>query len=407
MMATKYSDVTSPNELRIEYLGINGLCTFPFADSSARSVMFGTQVSQRIVTDKCDRKLQLTGLELRMADSTAKITMPHDGHVLAIIPKFRHAPVAGSIGFNPKTIVIYERADNNHIDYFELPHYGSFDPQFGFRYHPVDHNQNLIRTGAFIPKDTVFSETPSTRDGYFDFGFNTNVAFMSHPAVAEDGFVVSEEFLDERKFHMYEKRAVSFGRTNYPIKVHGEKMYPDIGDYVEKDGLLMTLREFDLDTLVVDMSEAALRHNDFYTDESVYVRAGYRGKVIDIEVYRNNQIDKMPEHFCEQTQKYYKANLLFHRELVDVFHRLRAERRRKYGPQADITLTPKCQSLMTFAVAITEQEEKDAGKVQFIYRKEEIDQWRIVFTIEYEMTPDINFKLSDSHGGNLKCLMHQ
>jgi hypothetical protein len=39
------------------------------------------------------------------------------------------------------------------------------------------------------------------------------------------------------------------------------------------------------------------------------------------------------------------------------------------------------------------------GKVRFLYKKEDVDSYRIKFTIEYVITPTYGFKLSDVHGG--------
>lgn len=395
-----YPDTTSPNEMRLEFMGINGLGTIPMSDSSSRGVMFGSQLSQRIVTRKADRKLIITGMEREFAKSSSKIKMPHDGHILAIVSKFRQESlIKEDADVSPAVYIIYQRDDNSHIDYFVVKDFGSYDQLFGWKYHQVENNMAKLRYGQYIAKDTVFAEPPSTRNGYFDFGFNVNVLLDSRPEVAEDGFLASHELMEELNFDVEEKRVIEFGTKKYPLRIHDGKIFPGIGEIVKEDGLLMALRDIDMDTLPVDMSASGLEYVDYYSDELVFARAGHVGVVTDIKVERNAGIQFLPEQLCEQAQKYYEANLSFHKEILNTYYRLRAEHKRKYGQLADLPTTPACHELFVEAIAITRQENEDKGQVHPIYRKNRIDAWRVEITVRYNIKPGKDFKFADTHGG--------
>jgi hypothetical protein len=391
------------NELQAEMLGMHSLNAMACHNSSARNQMFGSHFSQRLIMNKADEKLIQTGVEQEFGKYTFSIKMPEDGRIIKIIQRYPAGIDNQSLHFNPETIVIYENDKDNEIDYFTIPHYCSYDEVFGFKYEFKD-GLSKLRTGAYIPKDTIFADSPGVGDNSnYKYGLNFNTAFMSVPSVSEDGIMISEAALQRLKFPLFESRSIEFGAGYFPLNLYGTKdkykPFPDIGDYIREDGLLMMTRQYDEDLTPVEMSIYDTMEPDFIFDKALYTRAG-KGRVIDIKVFSNNNPTKqLPSSMAEALERYKKALLKYHQEIINTEIQLMMERKRKYG-EAKVKLSPKLHRLIVESMAITNHVNNKAKQnLNLIYRKNPLDEYRVEFVIEYEITPNIGFKLSDQHGG--------
>jgi DNA-directed RNA polymerase beta subunit len=372
-------------------------------NSASRSVMMTSHLSQRLVINGATEKRIQTGMEKEMAKYTFSVKMPADGQIVRVIDRYPPGIHEGSLNFNPETIVIYENHETKEIDYFSIPHYQSYHQFFGFEYKKKE-TLNQLRPRANIAKGTIFADSPSVSDnGGFMYGIEANVAFMSVPSVSEDGFMVSESFLERTKFNIFETRVVEFGASHFPINLNGNaeeyKPFPDIGEYVREDGLLMVLREYDNDLSPVEMSVFDVREVDNTFDKATYVRGG-KGKIVDIKVIKNNNPTKMlPDLMTVQMEKYHKALLRFHQSIIDTDTELRMERKKKYG-ESKLKISPKLHRLIVESYAmVNHAQTRMKNNLNLLYRKAPIDEYRIEFVIQYELKPGVGFKLTDSSGG--------
>lgn len=392
------------NELHPEFLGMHALNFAAPHDSSSRSQMFSSHFSQRLVIKGADEKRIQTGVEQEFGKYTFSVKMPENGQIIKVIHRYPRGIDQDSLQFNPETVVIYENDETKEIDYFSIPHYFSQHQFFGFEYKLKDAVSQL-KPGAFIPKDTVFADSPSVAENSnYMYGVNMNVAFMSVPSVSEDGIMISRDVLDKMKFKIYETRVVEFGSSQFPLNLYGTKdlykPFPDIGDYIREDGVLMMLRGYDNDLMPVEMSIYDTMEPDFIFDKGTYVRGGM-GRVVDIKVIaNNNSVQNLPEAMRAHVDKYRRALLKFHTEIVELEQKLRYERRRKYR-EAQLKLSPKLHRLIVESLAVTNYNVAKMKKpLNLLYRQDPIDEYRIEFVVEYEMTPTEGYKLSDSHGGS-------
>ena len=234
----------------------------------------------------------------------------------------------------------------------------------------------------------------------------TNVAFMSIPEVAEDAIVISESALEAFGYRTYEKRSVSYGKDKFPINLYGDeniyKPFPDIGEYLhpkgQHAGMLMALREYDEELAGIEQSAVACNYPDITFDECVYA-AGRGGRVVDIRIYHdvNNSCGGTDAVMAEQPLKYDKARRRFYSELVQ-FYREKAKTHKEH-----FKLTPELHRWILEAIAIIGEfrTHKVNDKIEMLYRKKPLDEWRIEFTIEYCHIPGIGGKLTDTNGGPL------
>lgn len=395
-MSDKYK-----NELTEEMYGIHSSNFASPHISSSRAQMYGSHFSQKLVFDGMEEKW-IQNIECELAKYTFSVKMPANGKILRVIDRFPRGIDIDNIPFNPETVVIYENDETGEIDYFTVPYHASYHQFFGFKY---EHKSTLndLRPNAYIPKGTIFADSPGVVEhGSYKYGINLNTAFMSVPSVSEDGIMISEDVLDKLKFRIYETRVVEFGSNSFPLNLYGNidfyKPFPECGDYIREDGVLMMLRTYDDDLMPVEMSIYDTMEPDFVFDKGIYVRGG-KGKVIDIRVISNNvQNPKLPKGMGAHIEKYERALVKFHQTIIETEERLRYEQKRKFG-EFYSQLSPKFQRLWVESLAIVNKHSNRAKQnLNLLYRKAPIDEYRVEFVIEYEITPNIGFKLTDQHG---------
>ena len=392
-------------ELDLELLGIHGLSPFTAYSSASRNAMFGSHIAQRLITCDPDSKRVVTGLENKFSNYTFDIRMPEDGKILKIIDRYPIGIDSNSLKHNPETIVIFENDKDRSVDCFSMTEYRKLHQFFGYRYNYTN-DISKIKINSFIPKGTKFAVPPSVgENGDYKFGFNAKVAFMSLPAVSEDGIIIRKGFLPKLATKVYETRTIEFGLTSFPLNVYGDvnnyKPFPDIGDYIREDGVLMVLRDYDVDLSPVDMSIYDTRDIDFIFDKCLFTRSG-KGKVIDIKVYKNPAIqEKTPDIITKFMDKYQVALSKFYKELIDAEHKLRYENKRKYGVDK-LKLGRTLHKLLTDAyVNIDAAGEKFRQPLTLLHRKNTINEYRVEFVVEYELIPTVGWKLTCMAGGGV------
>ena len=387
-------------------MGVGAMNPTDAHDSASRKQMYlSSHLSQCLVINgSTERRIQ-TGAEREFGKYTFSVKMPVDGLIVKVIDRYKQTIGKDSIAKNPQTIIIYENVANGEFDIIDLTEFHSLHQHFGFRYRATKYLQN-IRRGQAVPAGTILLNSPAINDnGGYQFGRECNVVFMSHPAVAEDGVMVCRDQLPMFGFKTRETRVIEFGSTFYPLLRYqkgGElKAFPDIGDVIGPDNILIALRKHSVCTngmisntnalSVAEMSMSDMKKVNHLTDR-VYYGAGPGGRVIDIRIYHdpNNSSGLIPEGLEEQPLKYHNATRSFYREILDEYERMRRER------GEFLKISPAFHRLLVEAIAISGSGE---SKIKKEFKKNPLDEWRIEFDIEYDIVPDVGFKLTDCHGG--------
>jgi len=384
-----------PSQMYRDLQSICGLNTHPDNDSASRIQMLGSHLGQKLVFSGMNERRQQTGVEQEVGKYTFTVEMPVDARILKLIDRYNARGIGmHSIKLNPETAVIYEDKRTGEIGVLNLPTYGSYHPYFGFEYKQREGMMQL-KKDAHIEKGTVFLDTPGkTRHNNYMYGRELNVAFMSHPAVADDGIVISRDVLKYFTIKKYETRVIEWGKKKIPLNLYGNKdvykPFPDIGDYVRADGILMALRSINGSLSPVQQSVQDMMNVDFIFDKRVYADGG-GGRVIDIKIDTNGDFSAGLSPTDEQLEKYITETRRYYKEILSVVREV--QRARGEGMQ----LTPLLHRLVIDALVATEDEKE--GKITKLYRRSELDTFRVEFTIEYEVVPTIGFKLTDCHGG--------
>lgn len=385
------------NEIKPELLSVCALNPFHQHGSASRNYMFANHLGQMLVLKGGDERLIQTGLEREYGKYTFSVEMPVDGQIIEIIERYGvPASITGRSIESAELIVIYEEVNTKEVGMFKLPKYLSNHQYFGFRYKEQSGMQDL-KIGAYIAKGTKFLDTPAkTEDGGYKYGVNANIAYMTMPATSEDGIIIRQGFLDKLKFRTYETRVVEWGNNQFALNLYGDeydyKCFPDIGEVIRSDGVLMALRSNDPDELGVVEKGIDDTMNIDYTFDTTYYAGGAGGKVIDIKIDHNlNGHNYSERHKNEQPQRYDAYKRAFCDKVVSMYHKLKRQRGEA------LQLTPELGRFITECLSVISE---NSRKIKKLYRQVPLDTFRIEFTIEYELTPGIGFKLTDTHGGS-------
>lgn len=377
-------------------LGANSMNPFHRHDSSPRGAMIANHLGQSLVINGSTERMVQTGYEREYGKYTFGVSMPCNGLILEVIPRYTPSLGEDSIDDNPQTIVIYENVDTKQIGMLSLTQYCSNHQYFGFRYQEGPGWKHL-RVGAEIPEGTVFLRSPNvTDDGGYKPGIEANIAYMSHPATSEDGVLIASDFLPRIGFRTYENRVVEWGQKKFALNLYGDentyKPFPDIGQRIREDGVLMALRPYGPEELaIVEQSVRSTMEVDYTFDTTVYVN-GPGGRVVDIRIHHDaTSWNHAEKHMDKQAQKYDKARRIFYQRIVDTwkkYHRLRKD---------NLDITPELSRMVVEALSVTT--EGEGQRVGKLYRQIPLDDYRVEFVVEYDIEPGVGFKITDLHGG--------
>ncbi len=391
------------NELDLRLLSVIGINPFAGNNSGARQYMFNSHLSQSLVIEGSTEKRIQTGMESEFAKFTFNVKMPCDGKVIAILEKYPTKSLTNNFAFNPTYYIIFENLETGEIDYLEMPNYRSFHQTFGFELKINDIIANGLSVNSVLAKDTVLADSPSvTPVGGYKFGIELNAAFISHPAVAEDGVLISRDVLERLAFKKYEKRVIEFGEKTFPLNLYGDdnyyKPFPDLGEMVRSDSLLGALREYDDDISPGIMSVEDVQKPDFIFDKLIYASSP-QSRIIDINIFYNtNSKYVLPLGMDVNLKKYYVSVNHFYTKLLDLERRLRLENKMKYNSDK-LNVSFKLHRLLVEALIYTENGGTSSSDMIIKkFRNEPLDTYKIEFTLETRVLPNIGFKLSGISG---------
>lgn len=321
-----------------EIAAVNGYYSYAGNVSGSRQQMMGGNLTQNNVIFKPTRKYHRSGLENEYSKGCWFLEFENDAIVHEVIPRFTSRVYGDRFDLNPLDIVIIEDAETNKLDYISLPRYHSIHQQYGFSYVYDQGVYSNVAKGARFKGGTKIARSPGvTEDGEWMAGRQLNVAVVTTPAGIEDGIMIRSGAADWLRARGIERRTGSCGRRHYPINLYGKpgeyKILPDIGEYVDPNGLLFATRPFDDALDPVYMMENRLKAPIYNVDRTIFCQpqarsmetgrsvgeeeGPRRARVIDIKVYHNDHVKTdLPPFMTEQLQKYWEADRRFYLQII-------------------------------------------------------------------------------------------
>lgn len=384
------------NDFRTELLGIAANQPFVIFNSPARQQMYtNSHLAQKLVTFGMSENFLSTDMAEVLAKATFNIMTTCSTRILKIVQRYPDNNIGDEIAINPETLVWYEDDNSKKVGLLTIPRYKSYHPYFGYDLVPQPAAALLTPTNTKpIPAGTVLFDSPGrSPSGRYMHGVMVNTAFMGHPGTAEDGLIVSRAILPAFRFKRYEKRTMEWGDKTFPLNLYGDdkvyKIFPDIGEFVRDDGLICGARDINRRLAPVDMSVNGTRRIDGTGDHLLYAK-GKGGRVVDVIVTLNYEFEtKGLADVNQQLLKYIKARKRFNVKMIEEYMRLYKSR-----PGLEVTHELHSQILQCM-----KDEGYNGQKFFKVFKKVGLDQIRVDFVIEYEVEPNIGFKLTESHGG--------
>lgn len=389
-------------------LGITSFFSpFSLYVSSSRNAMVTNQKGQAIAIKGAETARILHGFESQEAQYCFGARAPCNMIILDIL-KARLGPS----GTTPLITVVYEDDDTGRVDSFDIEPYGRYHDTFGFELELTPVMKNA-QPNTFIRKGTLLSHSKNIKQGIYGTGINAVCAYISSPPGIEDGFRVSKSFLEKLTPTGVGVRAADFGNDWYPLNLYGSKdhfkAFPDTGDYIRDDGLIMAFRKRDPLMDCVNMTPDALMRVDPVSDRLFYVDPTVKGRarVFNIKVLDNENegarqslpptMAAQVKHYAVQWSKYYSDVLRTYRSIIS---------ERKGSNQEDM-IKPRFTKRVYDALVDRPNDpdrnygssrSKD-GRITRTYRGDLLGEFRIEIHFAYDFALDNSAKLSDMYGG--------
>lgn len=389
-----YPSLYVHKELTPDLLSVCGLSPYPGHNSSSRIQMFSSHISQKLNIRNPTEKYQQTGMEREFGKYTFRIEAPENCTIIKIIRRFERTMDANSIEYNPQDVVIVQYDGTNTLDIIDVPRYFSAHQYFGFPYVEGPAAAKVHERGTLQKGDVIVDSPAVTANGGYMYGRELNVVFMSHPAVAEDGIMICEDVLDHFAYPTYETRVVEFGAKRTMLNLFGNekvfKGFPDTGECIGDDGVLMAFRTLDKRLAPAEQSVHAMMTIDNIFDKVIYAKPG--GRIVDIRVRCGEDPgSNLLEGQDHQIEKYRKATEVFYSKILNEYRRLK-----KLNPNMQVT--PRFGQFVFDALAI--RNEVTNPRIKMLYKRAPLDDYRVEFVIETWNVPHMGSKLTDGYGGN-------
>jgi hypothetical protein len=377
-----------PEVIGLENL-LSPLCQF---NSSQRADMFSSNISQALVVDGCEPPRLGSGFEQMIGDYYFDPTRrKSEAQLIDVIPKFEIGFSSSHISECPSKTVILLTPEG--IDCIEIKNHEQLYSGFGYK-NKISPDAIYLNTdeGSFIPKDMKFAEPPNHIEGVHCLGVNAQVAYMAIPHVVQDAIVIGESYAKKNGHLGVHTVKVSLDENDIPINLYGTeidpKIFPDIGQQVNEEGILMAIRESSASSFA-DLTEAALNHVQFTTDKIIKAPAG--ATVMDVKVFSSAiAYRKLADNpgMMSQVIKYQSHYYNYYKRIIDCYNKIKNDGHK---------LTPRFNDLVTRAMCL-KKPANSKEKLPLIDKRVPVGHFVLEITYGYTRNVSNGFKFAGRSG---------
>lgn len=406
-------------DLRIteELIGLHAINPFINHCSSARGTMLSSHLSQSLVLNNGEESIIQTGLEKQFGDNTFAKKPEQDARIIKIIDRYSSVDYDG-INAVVEKIFIIQYIDTGEIDFIDVPYYNKLHQYFGFKYKFNPEMENL-KPGDILPAGYILADSPTvTKNKGYKYGVNGNLCLINLPETTEDGVIISKSFAEKLNYTIFETRVVEFGSDHFPLNIYGDettyKPFPDIGELVNDDSILIALRQYNERLGPALTSVNDVRNFDPLFDKVTYVKApgedktirdlehgGFKkvnyGRVVDVKVWTSSPKAKKKIYTKtgDMFNKYVDGLKKFYMDILRVYDELSSDKFRVKAGRKELILSDRLHRLIIEAMSIANP---NNDKIEYKNRNELLDLYRVEIVVEYTCVPDIGSKLSEKSG---------
>ena len=303
----------------------------PFTErtSSQRLAMLATQLPQACVIYGAEQPKISTGWEYMTGQYEHSPKLKNDMQVIAVIPKFRLNMGNAQLKQNPMKTIIFRDISNNSIDYMDIYDYEQLYEGFGYRKKLTKTNY-MLSEGNIISKGTKFTTSPNHDDGFYKQGVNANIAYMTNLEVAEDAFVISKSLAKACEHTAIHTTTIQIPIKATPLNNYSTdeeyKIFPDLGELVNDDGVLMAFRPNHEDTFLENLKMDNLANTQYLHDNIYQAEPG--AEVIDVQVYISNRAARDKKNHTgpySQLFKYQEQHNCYYESVLELYEKLKKD----------------------------------------------------------------------------------
>lgn len=221
------------------------------------------------------------------------------------------------INENPSVLVIWLGLTDRQIHYSSVDSYWMGSNGYGHM-NTISPNTQYLTPNQYLPQEMTLTSPPSTRGPKWMFGINANVIYTTEREIIEDSMEVSEDFAMRASTVSIWQKQIDIPINALPVCAYGEnKIFPDIGDYIRPDGVILAYRLAEAGTFLADIEPRSLNTVRLGFDTCIYGES--RAKVIDITVLpaREKQLN---EPIYAQIEKYHRAQISYWEAICKAFN---------------------------------------------------------------------------------------
>lgn len=244
--------------------------------AASRKYMAGSFTPKSCKTKGLTNRLITSGFETQYGDHTRSVKAPANMTVVKIFYRKSAKNTGEEADDWAEFYVVFFNEDKKKYDIMEFPKYNTQNFYVGFEYKYRPEMMRRLKEGATFAKGEVFATSPGLSDtGEWMFGMETLVAGMTLPSTEEDGIVVTRSYLDRMTVMFEHTRDFSWNDTEFiPLNLYGTlevyKPFPENGDKIRDDGLVMAFRRRDSKTAMASLTRKDLMRVDHNFDVKFY-----------------------------------------------------------------------------------------------------------------------------------------
>lgn len=389
-------------------IGIN-LNEGPQSVAASRKYMAGSYIPKACKTKGLTTRMITCGFERQYGKAARRIEAPAN---MTVVKAFYRKSVknTGELADDWEELnVIYFNEDKLKYDLLVMPKYHTQNFYVGFEYKYDKEMIRRLEPNATFAKGEVFATSPGLADtGEWMFGMDAVVAPLTLPQTEEDGIVVTRSFLERLTVMFEHQRAFNWNDTEYiPLNLYGDdenyKPFPENGEPIRSDGLVMAFRRRDSKSAMASMTNKALRRVDHTFDIKFYGPAGGIVKSVSVKSERlkdkaNNKNARPIMKHTELLERYENADNDMCNDIKAWYLKTAAKYKDK---DADLPMTRELLAFIfqgygniTFDRSINKP-----NTTKRTNRNKQLLNWNIEILIKEEVRGKIRFKLSDVNGG--------
>lgn len=344
-----------------------------------RLVMFTSQFSQCEVTDNMETPLIYSSFENQIGKYTLSgyKKIKEDSEILCKIVK------------NDFNYYLVVKDKDGNFDLIERKECKWLTEHYGFRY-----NNDVLdskETGDKLKKGEVIYRNGSYDDDMnFAYGNNLKAIYTTYKNMTyEDAIVIAESVGEKFSYHDVQTFNVSVNTNDLLLNLYGTgknidgeidyKCFPDIGEEIKLGKLLSRRR--------IDYSEALYKLKNLKEDTQSDTTYFCNGVVVDINVYCNEDIEKLEKQaYNRQIVKYIKMKRKFDEKVVEKLKDI-IERKENFPKLSEELINFYNKSKMAL------------DNNYYSYQNNRFDNFNIEFTIMEKKKVGVGSKIANRYGG--------